>query len=387
MNAVTYLDYNATAPIRAEAADAAVRALALAGNASSVHRVGRLARRLAEESRADVAAAIGADASQVVFTSGGTEANNLALKGLVAAGAVERLLVSATEHDSVLAAARATGASVTIVPVDGQGIINLERLDELLGADPAPALVALMLANNETGVIQPVAEAARLAHDHGALVHCDAVQAFAKIPLSPADLGTDTLSLSGHKIGGPQGVGALVVRDGLDLEPIVHGGGQEMGRRAGTENISGIAGFAAAARLAGEAVEAMDGISALRDSLESRVISAVPGVRIFGAESPRLPNTSCFAVAGVEADVQVMALDLAAVLVSAGAACSSGKVAPSHVLEAMGASEAEARGAIRVSLGRDSSESDLDRFMVAWTELYMRAVPGDRTSELGRQAV
>ena len=234
MNAATYLDYNATAPIRAEAADAATRALGLAGNASSVHRVGRLARRLAEESRADVAASIGADASRVVFTSGGTEANNLALKGLVAAGAVERLLVSATEHDSVLAAARATGARLTIVPVDGQGIINLERLDELLGGDPAPALVALMLANNETGVIQPVAEAARLAHDHGALVHCDAVQAFAKIPFSLGHLGADTLSLSGHKIGAPQGVGALVVREGLELEPIVHGGGQEMGRRAGT---------------------------------------------------------------------------------------------------------------------------------------------------------
>jgi cysteine desulfurase len=372
MTPAVYLDYNATAPVRPEAAAAVADALGLTGNASSVHRFGRLARRKLEDAREAVAALVGAPAERVVFTSGGTEANNLALTG---AGRARRL-VSAGEHDSVLNAAAGAEGGLERIPLRRDGVVDLDALEARLGEDPRPALVSVMLANNETGVIQPVARAAETAHGRGALVHCDAVQGAGKIPVDMAALGVDLLSLSAHKLGGPQGVGALIVAEGIELAPLMLGGGQERRHRAGTENLPGIAGFAAAAECALAGLERMAGLAELRDRLERHLRARAPEIEIYGASAPRLPNTSCFGTPGLAAETQVMALDLAGIAVSAGAACSSGKVAPSHVLRAMGASEAEAGSAIRVSLGRDSGAAGIERFLEAWSALYSRTARG-----------
>ncbi|MCH8035910.1 MAG: aminotransferase class V-fold PLP-dependent enzyme, partial [Proteobacteria bacterium] len=270
------------------------------------------------------------------------------------------------------------------IPLSRDGVVDLDALEALLGADPRPALVSVMLANNETGVIQPVARAAETAHRRGALVHCDAVQGAGKIPVDMAALGVDLLSLSAHKLGGPQGVGALIVAEGIELAPLMRGGGQERRHRAGTENLPGIAGFGAAATCALAGLEPMAGLAALRDRLERRLRARAPEIKIYGAGAPRLSNTSCFGVPGLAAETQVIALDLAGVAVSAGAACSSGKVAPSHVLKAMGASEAEAGCAIRVSLGWDSGTAGIERFLEAWSALYSRSTRG--TSARGTSA-
>ncbi len=357
-----YLDYNATAPIRPSAAAAVSEALQLGGNPSSVHAFGRAARARLEDARDSVAALAGARPEHLVFTSGGTEANNLALTWALGG----RVLVSAGEHSSVLEAA----PKAESVPLKGDGRVDLAVLEELLAEAPRPSLVSLMLANNETGVIQPLAEAARLARAAGVPVHCDAVQAAGKVALEIADLGVQLLSLSAHKIGGPAGVGALVVAEDLSLEPLLRGGGQERRRRAGTENLPGIAGFAAAAREAAGQLCEYGQLARLRDRIEAEAKAIAPEVRIFGNAAPRLANTSCLAMPGVRAETQVMALDLAGVAVSAGAACSSGKVAPSHVLQAMGVEDALADGAIRVSLGWASVPQDVDRFLAAWAELY-----------------
>lgn len=364
MERAVYLDYNATVPMKPAVIAAVVEAMGRLGNASSVHRFGRLARRAVEEARERVAALVGARPEQVVFTSSGTEANNLALHGH---GRV-RVIVSAIEHDSVLRAA----PHAEILPVGADGVVDLEALARLLSRDGKPALVSVLLANNETGVIQPVAEVARLARSHGCLVHCDAVQAAGKIPVDLGSLGVHLVSLSAHKIAGPQGAGALVAADGVEVEPMLRGGGQERGRRAGTEDVAALAGFGVAAELAREGLGNTASLTRLRDDLERRVLDLAPGVNIFGAEAPRVANTSCFTMPGVASETQVMALDLAGVAVSAGAACSSGKVQPSHVLRAMGASEAEAGGAIRVSLGWRTSAADIDRFVEAWGGLLAR---------------
>ncbi|WP_119391448.1 cysteine desulfurase family protein [Taklimakanibacter lacteus] len=352
-----YLDHNATSPLRENARKAMLAALELHGNASSIHGEGRRAHALLDEARETVARALGVLAPMVVFTSGGSEANNLALKGV----AVERLIVSAIEHPSVLEAAKATGKPVAILPVDARGIVDLEALDRLLGAGPK-ALVSVMLANNETGVIEPIRDVVALAHRHGALVHSDAVQAVGKMPVNFGLLGVDLLTLSAHKLGGPQGAGALIIRDGLALEPLIHGGGQELRRRAGTENIAAIVGFAAA--IAEKGLE----IKALRDHLESRLEDAV----IFAAEAERLPNTSCFAAPGLSAETALMALDLAGFAVSSGSACSSGKVAKSHVLQAMGVAPDLAGAALRVSLGWTTTADDIEKFISAWAKLKAR---------------
>ena len=365
MTGAVYLDYNATAPLRPEARQAVAAALAEIGNPSSVHRFGQRARRRVEEARAQVAALVHAAAPQVLFTGGGTEANNLALRGAGRA----RVLVSAIEHDSVLAAM----PEAEHVPVGPDGIVRLEALEALLEADPRPALVSIMLANNETGVIQPVAEAAAAAHAHGALIHCDAVQAAGKIAVDFVALGVDMLSLSAHKLGGPQGAGALVVRRQVALEAEQKGGGQERGMRAGTENVPGIAGFGAAAGVAANGVRDYARLAEWRDRLEQRIRVLAPAARFFGAGVARLPNTACFTMPGVPSETQVIALDLAGVAISAGSACSSGKVRPSHVLRAMGASEVDARGAIRVSLGWQSEAADIERLLEAWRALYARA--------------
>jgi cysteine desulfurase len=367
-----YLDYNATAPIRPAAAAAMSEALTLGGNPSSVHAAGRAARARLEGAREDVAALAVARPEQLIFTSGGTEANNLALAWALPG----RILVSAGEHASVLEAA----PQAERIPLSPDGRVDLAALEERLAEAPRPALVSVMLANNETGVIQPVVEAARLARAAGVPVHCDAVQAAGKVALSLADLGVQLLSLSAHKIGGPPGVGALVVAEDLALEPLLRGGGQERRRRAGTENLPGIAGFAAAARDAAEGLAGFARLADLRDRIEAEAKAIAPGLRVFGAEAPRLANTACLAMPGVKAETQVMALDLAGVAVSAGSACSSGKVAPSHVLQAMGVEDELADGAIRVSLGWASRTEDADLFLASWAELYDKTRPKERAA-------
>lgn len=367
---VTYLDYNATAPVKPAVAAALAEALEAGGNPSSVHRLGRLARRTVEQARDRVAALAGAAPQAVIFTSGGTEANNLAIA--VARG--RPLALSAVEHDSVLAAAR-QAREVALLPVDGEGAVDLEALDQRLAA-ARPALVSVMLANNETGVVQPLAEIARRVHAAGGLLHCDASQAPGRIDFDIESLGADLLTLSAHKFGGPQGAGALIVREGVAVRPLHRGGGQELGRRAGTENVAAIAGFGVAAELAADDLARRREMAGLRDDVEARLLAVAPAARIFGRGAERLPNTSCVTMPGVRSETQVMALDLAGVAVSAGAACSSGKVAPSQVLRAMGASEAEADSAIRISLGWRTRRKDLDRLIEAWTELYLRTASG-----------
>jgi cysteine desulfurase len=361
----TYLDWNATTPLRPEAAAAISATLACCGNPSSVHRWGRTARQTLEHAREAVAALLGLISPDgVVFVSGGTEANHLALLGAER----ERVLVSDVEHDSVRQAFSRSEA----IPVDGDGVVAIDALDRLLAADSRPALVSVMFANNETGVIQPVAEIAAVARNHGALFHCDAVQAAGKLVLDAEEIGADLISLSAHKLGGPSGAGALVVTGGTDLMPLFRGGRQERGRRAGTENLPGICGFAAAATAALERVAVYDRVRALRDELEDQIAEIAPDAVVVGAAAPRLPNTSAIAMPGVAAETQVIALDLDGVMVSAGAACSSGKVGPSHVLAAMKVGVEIAKSTIRVSLGWTSSEADIAHFLRAWTALYRR---------------
>ncbi len=359
---LTYLDWNATAPVLPEVAAAMAEWLERCGNASSVHRSGRAARQAVEAARREVADLAGAAADHVVFTGSGTEANQMVLGGISG-----RRLVSALEHDSLRA-----GPEVELVPARADGTVDLAALARLLASGEPPALVSVMLANNETGIVQPVAEAACLAHEKGALFHIDAVQAAGKRHLDLHALGADLLTLSAHKIGGPQGVGALVASPGLPLDPLIRGGGQERGRRAGTENVAGIVGFGIAARRAAERLGSDAAIGALRDEGERRLRAIAPDARIFGANAPRVANTLCIAMPRVPAATQVMALDLAGVMVSAGAACSSGKLRRSPVLEAMGIPPDEADCAIRISLGWSTSAADIDHLVEAWGALYAR---------------
>ena len=362
----SYLDWNATAPLRPEAAAAITAALAHCGNPSSVHRWGRAARQMVERAREAVAALVGGDPEGVVFVSGGTEANHLALFG----SGRERVLVSAVEHSSVPQAMPAAER----IAVDANGIVDLTRLNQQLAADPRPALISVMLANNETGVIEPVAEIAAIAHRHGALFHCDAVQAAGKIPVDVAAIGADLVSLSAHKLGGPPGIGALIVRGMAELSPMIRGGGQERGRRAGSENLPGIAGFAAAAVATMDGLAGCDGVRQLRDSLDEPLITAAPEAIVIGAAAWRLPNTTAIALPGLSAETQIIALDLDGVMVSAGAACSSGKVGPSHVLQAMGAAPEIAGCTIRISLGWSTTEAEIDHFLTAWTAMRRRVI-------------
>jgi cysteine desulfurase len=359
-----YLDWNATAPVRQEAAAAVAAALRATGNPSSVHRFGRESRRIVNDARDAVAALVHARADEIVFTSGGTEANVLGLEGFPG----RRILVSSIEHDSV----RAAVADAALIPVIADGRVDRAALARLLAADPRPALVSVMFANNETGVIQDVAAIARIAHEAGALYHCDAIQAAGKIPVDFAALDIDLMTISAHKLGGPMGSGALVVRSGLAIEPLLRGGGQERRLRGGTENLPGIAGFGAAARVAKNGLIAYTQIATLRDDAQRRLCALAPDAVVFGADAPRLPNTFCIAMPGVAASTQVIALDLAGVMVSAGAACSSGKVTRSHILDAMGVAPALAECAIRISLGWSTSAEDIDQLVDAWGALYAR---------------
>jgi cysteine desulfurase len=331
-------------------------AMEVAGNPSSVHGEGRAARKIADDARAVIAAELGVIAPMIIFTSGGSEANNLAIKGV----SVERLLISAIEHPSVIEAARASGRHVEIIPVTPDGVIDLDRLHAML---PGPkALVSVMLANNETGVIQPLREIAALVREHGALLHTDAVQALGKIPMNFSLLGADMMTIAAHKLGGPLGAGALIIRDGLPLQPLIHGGGQELRRRAGTENLAAIAGFAAAV------ADMKPEIKDLRDRLEAELEDAV----VFGRDAPRLPNTTCLAAAGMNAETLLMSFDLEGIAVSSGSACSSGKVAKSHVLAAMGIAPEIAGAAIRVSLGWNTTAESVEHFIAVWNKLQAR---------------
>ncbi len=363
-----YLDYNATARVRPEVIETVAQVMSEVGNASSVHEPGRRARVVVEDAREAIAALVGAEAENVIFTSGGTEADNLALKGV----GDRRLMVSSVEHGAVLAPAMLRDAGAVILPVDGEGRVLLDGLEAALQAADKPVLVSVMLANNETGVIEPVAEIAGIAHRHGALVHCDGVQAAGKIPLDIQALDVDMMSLSAHKIGGPQGIGALVLRQDMDLAAEIVGGGQEKGRRSGTENVAGAAGYGRAAELAREGLDRFAGLASLRDDIERRLAKIESARRVYGGAAPRLPNTTCVSMPGVRSDLQVMAFDLAHVAISAGSACSSGKIAASHVLEAMGIDEDEAMTAVRVSLGWASTAADVDRFVEVWREIHDR---------------
>jgi cysteine desulfurase len=365
MSAVSvYLDHNATSPLRPAAFDAMAEALKAGGNPSSVHKIGRAARARIDVARRQVAALAGALPAEVVFTSGGTEANALALKG----ASRRRVLASAIEHDSVLKA-----GSCEIIPVDGNGVVDLAALERMLAGSKEPALVSVMFANNETGVLQPMAEVARLALKAGALVHCDAVQAAGKASVDMHGLGVDYLSLSAHKLGGPTGVGALIVRAGAPLETDRRGGGQESNRRAGTENVGGIAGFGAVAEAGSNGLD----VAKLRERLEAELRKIAPLAVVYGASVPRLPNTTCISMPGVKAETQVMALDLAGVCVSAGAACSSGKVSRSAVLTAMGVDPSEAETALRISSGWNTVSEDIDCLIAAWRGLYTRVTHSD----------
>ena len=362
-----YLDYNATAPIRPEARDAVLRAFEAAGNPSSVHASGRAARDIVETARAQVAALVGVVAGSVTFVSGGTEANALAIGSAAFAG-FNRIIVSEGEHDAVLETAAASGLQVLKRPLDADGVARLDWLEEALG-DEGRALVCLMLANNETGVIQPVAEASALVRAADGWLHVDAVQAAGKIAIDFTALGADTLALSAHKLGGPQGVGALVAGTRATIVRQQHGGGQERGRRAGTENVAGIAGFGAAVEAAVRDLPSMANQGTWRDALAERVKAA--GAVVLGEGAQRLPQTLCLAAEGFASQIQVMSLDLAGVMVSAGSACSSGKVKASRVVEAMGRADL-APFALRVSGGWASTEQDWISCGDAWLAAYSR---------------
>lgn len=366
-----YFDWNATAPLRGEARSAMVAALGLTGNASSVHAEGRAARNLIERAREQVAALVGAEAKNVTFTSGATEANILALTPFLQAGGRkeprDRLFVSAIEHPSVLGGGRFTPGEVEQLPVTAEGIVDLNTLRDAMARAERP-LVSVMLANNETGVIQPIAQVAEIVHAAGGLLHVDAVQGAGRIDCDIGALGADLMSLSAHKLGGPQGAGALVRRGDIHIgSPLIKGGGQERGLRAGTENVAGIAGFGAACAAALAARHAEAGhMTALRDRLEASIAEMTPQAVIFGRNGPRLTNTTLVAVPGLKAETAIIAFDLKGIALSSGAACSSGKVQASHVLAAMGVEPALARGALRVSLGCSTSSQDLESLLNAW---------------------
>lgn len=357
-----YLDYNATAPIRPSVIAAMTDALAQAGNPSSVHGFGRIARQSVEEAREKIAAFIDSAAPQLIFTSGGTEANNSA----IAYSGRKRVLVSAIEHDSV----RLVRKDAELIPVDENGLVRLNALEQMLKTNPEPALVSVMLANNETGVIQDIAAISALAKKYDALVHTDAVQALGKMKIDCRALGADMLTLSAHKAGGPQGVGVLVFSDAVPLAAMIKGGGQERSRRAGTENVAAIAGFGALIDALSATMPAeIERMRIMQSALEAKITALHPQIELIAANVARLPNTTSLVWTGYKSDMQLMRLDMSGVAVSAGSACSSGKVKPSHVLEAMGLPSDQAACALRVSTGWNSRESDIEAFCAAYAML------------------
>ncbi len=366
----TYLDFNASAPLKPEAREAAIEALSVSGNPSSVHQSGRAARAIVEKARESVAQLVGARTQDVVFTSGATEANNLAVCGFAPVSEPSRVIVNVTEHPSVLEARE----DFERLPVRPDGVVDIVLLQRMLtDRDWRNCLVSVMAVNNETGVIQPIDEVVSAAHAAGALVHCDAVQAMGHVPIDMSGQGIDILTISGHKMGGPRGVGALIAKPEVHLSAIIRGGGQEKGKRSGTENVTGIAGLGAVCASVGAYAPNVDRAKGLRDALENLVRERVPQARLVAANSPRVGHVTCLALPGLPAETQVMALDLDGVAVSAGAACSSGKIKTSHVLTEMGLGDDIAGSAIRVSLGWNSTDEDVEAFLAAYARLADRA--------------
>jgi cysteine desulfurase len=370
----TYFDWNATAPLRPEASAAMTAALALTGNPSSVHAEGRAARKLVEAAREQVARLVGAEAKNVTFTSSGTEANMLALTRSIEVNgqkeARDRLLMSDIEHPSVRSGGRFPAEEVEHLPVMADGRIDLAEAERRTANSYRP-LVSVMLANNETGVLQPIRDIAAIVHRANGVLHVDAVQGAGRIACDIGDLGADLLTISAHKLGGPQGAGALVRRGDIHIgEPLIKGGGQERSQRAGTENVAAIAGFGAAASAASATWQAdAERMAHLRALLESGLKARMPGTVVFGEGAERLPNTTFFAVPGMKAETAIISFDLNGIAVSSGSACSSGKVQASHVLAAMGVEPALARGAVRVSFGWTTTEADVEKLLIAWNNV------------------
>lgn len=369
-----YLDHNATAPVRPEVIEAVASAMAMDGNPLSVHEEGRRAHKIVEDAREEIRKLVNAPVNGVVFTSSGTESIHYALHGATKAHKLSRIFISAIEHPAIAANAETTGADVEILPVTSAGVIDLDllraRLQRHKSENGGRFLVCLMFVNNETGVIQPVAEAAAIIHEYDGLLFCDAAQAVGKIPVNFVMSGADIMSLTGHKFGGPLGVGAVIAGPNLPLDPVLRGGGQEMNRRASTTNMPGIAGLGKACALAKESLARAGEIARLRNEMQAAVMNA--GAKIWGSEVDRLPGTLCLSAPGFAAATQLMSLDLAGLAVSAGSACSSGKSNPSHVLTAMGVSKEDATTSIRVSLGWNSTQEDAIAFIREWPKAYAR---------------
>jgi len=365
-----YLDYNATTPVKPEVADVMLSVLKSGGNPSSVHHLGRQAKAVLEKSRQTIGDMINCRPQMITFTSGGTEANNIALMS----SGTQHLITSASEHDSILQITDSFEGTVEILPLDENGLVPVEDLTTALSKqdDNTHTLISIMMANNETGVLQDIQSLAQIAHEAGATFHTDAIQALGKTPVDFKELGVDMMSLSAHKIGGPQGVGALVALEKLNIAPLIRGGGQEVGRRSGTENLPGIAGFAEAVRLVPKNLQKLAEISQMRDHLEKTILDHAPNAKCFGQNSPRTGNTTTILMPDVLSETQVMAFDLDGICISAGSACSSGKVKASHVISAMGASEEDARCTIRVSLGWNTTQDEVDQFVASWIKLYDR---------------
>lgn len=363
-----YLDFNATGIPTGGVLKAVDGYLQNTGNPSSVHHRGREARGFVDDAREAVAALVGVRSSAVIFTSGGTEANNQVLRALNA----KTLIISAIEHDSTIGAAYASGKEVFEIPVTSGGVVDLEALKTALAKAEAPVIVSVMMANNETGVIQPIKEIVKIAQGAGALVHTDAIQAAGRVPIDFNDLGVDMMTLSGHKLNGLSGVGALIFKPCVKINPLILGGGQEFGWRSGTENVPGIVAFGAAAMEAKSNLKNSSDIKHLRDELEAGILMMCREMKVFGAVEERIYNTSCLAMPGVRSETQVMAFDLEGICISSGAACSSGKVRTSHVLTAMGVDKGIADCAIRVSLGWTTTSEDIAHFIMVWEGLYER---------------
>ena len=364
MNSPVYLDYNASTPMTPAVKAAVSAAQDSCGSPSSVHAAGRNCRQMVEDARRHVAQMVGAAPEQVIFTSGATESNNTILKGTAA----DRIIVSTIEHASVLKSA----PDAAHIPVAPDGVVDLEKLEDALKSGTGKALVSIMMVNNETGVIQPVENISALCKKYDAWFHSDIVQATGRLPTDMTALGIDMASLSAHKLAGPQGVGASIVPEDIPIAPLLHGGRQEKMKRAGHGNFLGIVGFGAAAKAAIDGLADYKDLAPLRDKIESHIMAQTPAAHIFGKEAPRVANTSAIALPGVSSETQLMTLDLAGFCVSGGSACASGAVAPSHVAIAMGATEELATCAIRISLGWQTTEDDIDNFLNAWDDMLAR---------------
>jgi len=357
-----YMDYNASAPLLPDVREAMLDVMGRAGNSSSIHSHGRVMRSYVDTARRQILEGIDAKGAKLIFTGSATESNNMILKG----AKVKSHIISAIEHPSLFQ----VRDDVYRIPVGEDGVIRLEALESLLKELPAPALVSIMMVNNETGVIQPVAEAAKIARSYGAIVHTDAVQAVGRIPLSFHDLGVDVMTIAAHKFGGPAGIAALVYRDPIEILPLIAGGGHEQGLRAGTQNVSLIEGMRVAISESFKVLQNSQLIQELRDSIENQILEICPDAKIIGKNVKRIPNTSCVSMPGVSAEVQLMAFDLAGISVSSGSACSSGKVRPSHVMEAIGVDVTQTGGVLRISLGWDTKPQDVDAFIQTWKQIY-----------------